>query len=368
MSRILKKLEKVLKWPIYSIVTVFLSKKDQQLPLDGNSMQRILLVRDDRIGDMVVSLPLIQFIKDTFPHLKIDILCSKSNYGILKDNLNIYQKYILPKSKIKRVFYLRSLKKNNYDCIIPLVFLKKSRYGFFSQIIQTKNTTSVVFETSNKEPYSKIFSVMSSIPYGNFTMTEVILRWFCLLFNVSFKDQYLSLPISIPNENKTVAETYLKNHSLEGTLVVYNVSASESIRQLEIQTHIEFLDLILQKYPTFSIIILYIEKDIETIVELKRHFGNSLYFFEPTNELFDTIALLEKATFVVSPNTAITHVTASLDIPLLSIQSYLSTPEWKPKHSKYRLVTAKEKGNVSNIQANELMSAFSSLINDYTQQ
>jgi|GEM_PF-3059360 len=366
MSSILKKIEKSLRIPLYTIAKQFVSKRDATLPLDGNSMQRILLIRDDRIGDMVVTLPSLQFMKDTFPHLKIDILCSPSNISVLQENPNIHQAYILPKNKIQRISFLRSLRKNNYDCIVPLVFLKKSRYGFFSQLIQTPDTITVVFERNVKEPYTSFFSVLTSIPFGPYTMTEMIQRWFCLIFGLEFNALYNNLPFQIPEESKSIADNFIIQNQIRKPIIIYNISASETIRQLDQQTHKEVIEQLLMKAPQFQIVILFIPKDNQTVTLIKNEFKNHVLVFEPTSVLFDTIALIEQSAVVISPNTAITHITATLDKPLLSIQSNATTPEWKPKHNKYRLVLAKDSQSVSTISSSEIITEFSILLKEKT--
>jgi ADP-heptose:LPS heptosyltransferase len=365
MSSILKRIEKSLRIPLYTIAKLFVTKRDATLPLDGNRMQRILLIRDDRIGDMVVTLPSLKFLKDTFPHLDIDVLCSPSNNSVLQENPHIHKAYILPKNKIRRLIFLRSLRKNDYDCIIPLVFLKKSRYGFFSQIIQTPKTITVVFEKNVKELYRSFFSILTSIPFGPYTMTEMIQRWFCLIFGIEFNSSYNILPFGIPEQSRSIANNFLIQNQIIKPIIIYNISASETIRQLDQQTHKEVIEQLLMQTPQFQIVILYIQKDKKTVTLLKNEFKNQVKVFEPTSVLFDIIALIERSSIVISPNTAITHITATLDKPLLSIQSYQTSIDWRPKHSKYRLLSAKKTQEVNTITAEEVIQEFSKLIEEH---
>lgn len=367
MSSLLKRIEKSLRIPLYKVATLFVSKKEATLPLDGNRMKRILLIRDDRVGDMVVTLPTIQFLKDTFPHLKIDVLCSSSNIAILQENPHIHYAYILPKNKIRRLTFLRSLRKNDYDCIIPLVFLKKSRYGFFSQLIQTKNTITVVFEPNNKPIYTPIFSILAFVNFGSYTMNEILLRWICLLFGIPFNPKYTTIPFHIPNLSSEKVQEFIVKNQIQKPILIYNISASENIRQLSEQAHIEVIEGLVRLMPQFHIVVVYIHKDCETIEKLKSLYNDKISIFEPTTVIFDTIALIERSAFVISPNTAITHITATLDKPLLSIQSYHTTFEWRPKHSQYRIVSPKESFEVASISSEMILTEFSQLTQEFLQ-
>lgn len=362
MKSVLQRIEKSIRSPLYKLATFFVTKKDALLPLDGNAMKRILLIRDDRIGDMVVSLPVIQFLKDSFPHLQIDVLCTPYNVTILQENPNVHEKYLLPKGIVSKLLFFRTLRKNQYDCIIPLILIKKSRYGLFGQLIQTKNTITVGFVDREKEMYSKIFSILSSIPFEQYSMTEILLRWFSLLFGIDYNSKYMFTPLKVPKTNKQFSKEFLRNKNCSEQIIAYNLSASDIRRQLTDETHIRLITLILEAYPHCSIVLLSIAKDQKTVNKLLEHFGNTITVFPATTNIYDTIALIELSKAVISPNTAITHIAASLDKPLLEIYSTLASLEWGPKHTKYRL--AKSNGNQfgSNLNANEVFSEFQLLM------
>lgn len=362
MTSILQRIEKSLRLPLYKLALLFVSKKEATLPLDGKAMKRILLIRDDRIGDMIVSLPLFQLLKDTFPHLQLDVLCTPYNVSILQENPNVNQKYLLPKSLFKRVFFLINLRKNKYDCVVSLVLSKKSRYGSFCQLIQAKNTITVGFVHNELEIYSKIFSVISTIPFEQYTMAEVLLRWFSILFNIEYNHQYLFAPLIIPESSKAFAQTFLQQNNCSDKIIVYNLSASDIRRQLTDSTHINLLTMIKDAYPQNSIVILFLPKEQQTVDVLVQQFNSSLTFFPATKNVNDTIALIEHSIAVISPNTAITHMAASLDIPLLEIYSTLAPIDWKPKHSKYRLAITNGDQYSASFKADEIFVEFQLLM------
>ena len=50
---------------------------------------KICLVRNDKMGDMILTLPVVQGLKQANQDCKIDIVCSKKNQKICKN----YKKY-----------------------------------------------------------------------------------------------------------------------------------------------------------------------------------------------------------------------------------------------------------------------------------
>lgn len=362
MTTFLQSIEQSLRLPMYKLASFFVKSKEASLPLDGHSMKRILLIRDDRIGDMIVSLPLFQMLKDTFPHLQIDVLCTQYNVSVLQDNPNVAQKYLLPKSIVRRYFFFRQLRKNNYDCIVSLVLSKKSRYGSFCQIIQSKNTITVGFVQNRFDVYSKIFSIMSSIPFEDYTMTEVLLRWFSLLFAIEYNPSYILTPLIVPQTSKEYVVNFLQQMNTPNQFIAYNISASDIRRQLTDQTHIGLIEMILEAFPHFSIVLLSIPKDQQTVDMLLSHFGTNVISFPATKNINDTIALIERSEAVISPNTAITHIAASLDIPLLEIYSTLAPSDWRPKHSKFRFAKTDGDQYSASFKADEIFVEFQALM------
>jgi len=62
------------------------------------SFDRILLIRTDRLGDLVLSTPAIASIRRSWPHARIDIIVSDYNEPVLRYNRDIDGLHVLPRS------------------------------------------------------------------------------------------------------------------------------------------------------------------------------------------------------------------------------------------------------------------------------
>ena len=94
-------------------------------------VKKILVIRLDHIGDLLFSTPVFQAIKKAYPHAKLDVLVSKKNKEIVKDNpfIDGIMTYDAPwfKRKSKRLIKLReyiglakTLSREKYDIGIDL--------------------------------------------------------------------------------------------------------------------------------------------------------------------------------------------------------------------------------------------------------
>ena len=76
---------------------------------------RICLVRIDKMGDMILTLPIIQALKRD--NNQIDVICSQSNFKIC-NKLNIINKIYLLKKNFTRILNtIINIRKENYDYI-----------------------------------------------------------------------------------------------------------------------------------------------------------------------------------------------------------------------------------------------------------
>jgi ADP-heptose:LPS heptosyltransferase len=87
-------------------------------PYDQRSVRSILVLRFDRIGDMVVTTPFFEAIKRAFPNGKLAVLCSWINEPVIRENPHISDRPIY-QGNLKGLFELLRLRRR-YDLIVDL--------------------------------------------------------------------------------------------------------------------------------------------------------------------------------------------------------------------------------------------------------
>jgi len=116
--------EKILKKVTLKLISPFFRKISTQFNKNNwKNFKRVLVFRlDNKLGNAILLLPLIQSIKSSSPKIQIDVLYS-SNYFQIFDNhpdINstiIYdQKYLL-KNPLRYLPFIKQLRRNKYDII-----------------------------------------------------------------------------------------------------------------------------------------------------------------------------------------------------------------------------------------------------------
>jgi ADP-heptose:LPS heptosyltransferase len=119
MAELARKLERTAKHALWGAIgLISASKSPPSLPLNFASACSVLVIRPDRLGDVVLSTPVYESIKKSFPHLRVSALVNQANVSILADNPNIEEIISFdPKSPFGVIKQLRHKK---FDIVFTL--------------------------------------------------------------------------------------------------------------------------------------------------------------------------------------------------------------------------------------------------------
>ena len=97
---------------------------------------RILITRTDRLGDVVLSTPLIKFLRDKFPRAHIAFMVRPGNRDVVADNpyldeVIVYDKYGSQKSLLNTCRFAMMLRQRRFDMGIALHPTNRVHIMFF---------------------------------------------------------------------------------------------------------------------------------------------------------------------------------------------------------------------------------------------
>ena len=119
-NQVLRNLEKKAKQILWNLVGACAGKAPSppDLPLDFSAIQSVLVIRPDRLGDVVLSTPVYQTLKKAFPHLHISVLVDSGQAELLADNPNISQVFAFDPKRPLNAF--RQLRDEQFDLALTL--------------------------------------------------------------------------------------------------------------------------------------------------------------------------------------------------------------------------------------------------------
>lgn len=170
----MKKLEKALKSFVLWIIRLISPAESSGLTIpDYHEFKRILIFRlDNRLGNALLILPLIQSVRHSLPGAGIDVLMSASFCEIYDKHPDIsaiipYNQKSLLKNPLRFLQFFRRLKKNNYDLVISSTNPDtiSTSQAVFSRLITSRYNVGFLRKNSD-QIYTHTVKGDNTIAYG----------------------------------------------------------------------------------------------------------------------------------------------------------------------------------------------------------
>ena len=300
--------------------------------IDKKTIRKILVIRNDHIGDLVLSSRVFKELKKKFPCAKITALVSPINKQILEKNKNVDDFIIIGHGKeilkdFKRYFsLLRNLRKKKFDLGIDLrgdflniflfMFLPRIKYkiGFY------------------KSPISKYFLdfYYKSIESKHETFLVIDL----LNKGLNLKCVTYWPEIDIDSKDKERLKHLIKEYSLKKFICI-NPDASLEQKQWGLENFDELIKFLSEKYPKYKIILVGSdEKKINLLVK-----KNPKVISLVKENLRIVYLLFKKSSLVIAPDGGPMHIAWTAKTNLIAIiPKYLNLNNISPLGKKSKVI------------------------------
>ena len=138
---------------------------------------KICLVRNDKMGDMILTLPVVQGLKEVNKDYNIDVVCSKYNQKICKYFKSINKTFLLQNKFFQVLKTISKLRKEDYDYIFT--FSPGMASILISIFSKSKTKSLLIFKSRYKDNYmSKFFdSILGKIFFNHCVIIDRQLRY-----------------------------------------------------------------------------------------------------------------------------------------------------------------------------------------------
>ena len=244
----LKPLEHKFKAFVFSIVKLFLKKGQEDFTvLDGNAIQKVLFLRPEKLGDMVISFPVFDGLKKHFPHIKIALLGSPKNYAIIKNDTRLEKLYMYTKNPLKDILTLFKMRRGKYDCVVDMIGDDSVTALFISQLTAQGKPRIGIGKTKFQSYYDYNYAYRTNNKNHIIENTLKLLEPFGI---DSSKESGYAEPC-LTNEELSFAQTFVKKlRDSELTKIVgLNISAGAKNRIYPKEKQLLMMRTILSEHP-----------------------------------------------------------------------------------------------------------------------
>lgn len=341
----MKEVEIFIKNIILKIFLMFNKvKKINEVCINENT--KVLLIRLNKIGDALVTTPLINQLKK-HTNCSIDILADKKNHFIYSNNPDLSNKYVFEKGFSGFRKTVKQLNANNYDIVIDLHDDVSTTVTFL--ISALKIPVKIGLDKGNDTVYSKIIKKLNS------TENHVIDRNLNILKELKLKVEKESANIvyNIPKNSYQEVDSLIEIYNLkEKYLLGINISAGSEARFWGI---INYKNLVseLSKYD-INIILLCHKDDINKAKEISKELP---LFYSPSLDVFS--AMISRLDFLISPDTSIIHLASAFEVPVFGLYVKYKTNDmiWSPYKSQYEVVITEDQ-DLKNVKYEDVINKF----------
>lgn len=309
---------------------------------------KILVIRLGRIGDMILSTPLLYQLKKSSDNVVIDVLASIDNHSILRYADYVNNVYVWDKNPLKLIPLLMKLRKKNYDVILE----PKDHYSTESYYIAG------LVKAEKRIGFVKGESSIFDDDVSNYNHDQIHFqdRILSTIKAFGIEPEYDSnIPLMYP-DCKTDSDNKREDY------YIVNISASNESKSIQFEMAKEILTYLKSKEIKVYLLSSPNHNDLAHKLSLATNTERAI-----TKSIIDTFPLIHNAKGVITADTSVVHIAGTYNTPVMvlskSIEKELS--KFAPK-SNINLVVksdSEEKIELTKTKLIESIDKFLELTN-----
>ncbi|MDL1969665.1 MAG: glycosyltransferase family 9 protein [Candidatus Desulfofervidaceae bacterium] len=334
------------------------------------SWRKILLVRNDNIGDVLCTTPCFEILRKHFPDAYIALLVCSLTYEVVEGNPFLDKIFVYEKAKhaksprilawLAQWRVLKEIRREKFDLAINLrpdfspsaariVWASGARYRLGTQPVLKKH-----------QKWKFFYDIF--IPYPSQALQHEVDRTCFLLspLGVSLEEISKNLYFAIPTELLSQAQKFFASHSLplHKAICLHLGGRKEANRFWRISNWAKLYQML--KKAGYSAFFTYTFSDRGDFQDLC-HILNEIPPNFCSHSLKAFGAILKYAGLFIGVDGGAMHIAASLKVPCVIIFSKTSITRWHPWHVPQLCLQAEDK-NVNSILPEKVAKAVKQLL------
>lgn len=304
----LKGLERAVKRGAFAIASAFSGDAPGPRPDWRSRSHRVLFLRYDRIGDMLIATPILRAIATAHPTIQLDVLASPSNHTVLQGNPHVRRVHVFDKRRPSTFARTaRALHGCRYDAVI-------------SGMLKPSATTAALM-MSSRAPYrigiaretdAHTFNVpVRPAPPGRAFARQLgeILR----VFDVDPDTAYWHYDLFLTGGEQARAETLWREYPGTPRILV-NVSAFTGDRRWPVDRYAAVIRHVQQRLPHARILV---TGDPRNWSDAGAAAAAASVVGVDVSPIRDAFAFVAAADMLITPDTSLAHAAAAEGIPAI---------------------------------------------------
>lgn len=332
--------------------------------------QKILFIRYGGIGDMILTLPVLQAARKKYPQATLDVLCDKKNADPLKGTGLADHIYYYQKQPLKVLLLFRRLRANRYDFMVNFLHYPSLTFGLLTRLAGPKAGR----VAGNQGQYAYFYNRPVELP--RLEESHVLETLFRLSADVTgaeipkLKTPWIEYDSSIKNEARRLFDLIISGLSLKKEnprIIALNLTAGLERREWPVEKFGEFLKIILNRYGNRKVIdgvaVVTDPKKPERVTELMKMVDNRLVIELPMVTDFRVLMEFLRFSFMlITPDTSLSHAASCMGTPLLNLIIGENVNKWAPYGIPHVMVVSEDPLSLEDLPVQKVVDGFERLL------
>lgn len=302
-------------------------------------MKRILITRTDRLGDVVLSTPVVRHVRKLYPEAYIAFMVKPQNKDVVAHNPHIdevitYDKTGREKSAWSTLKFAFYLKKKNFDTAIALHPTNRVHIMFFLAGIPVRigYARKMGWLLTEKAPHLKQKGDKHEVDYNLDLLAFA---------GMDISDADRKPYIITSREEKQLIDSVFLDMGIKRDIIAIHAGASCPSKRWPPEEFAKVADTLCQKYG-MDIVIVGGDETSSISERVLNNMKNKAFDLTGTLLIGELAELLSRAKLFISNDSGPVHVAASIGTPVISIfgrkDPGLSPKRWGPLGAKGRVL------------------------------
>ena len=311
--------------------------------LSASSIRKILVIRLDRIGDMVITTPIFRALKEKWPDAQITVLTNPVNKNIVINNpfidyILVYDRENKHKSLNSRLIFFRSIRERKFDLVIDPYLDYELKTSFITRFVG--NRFRLGFEFAGREIFYNIRYNPNVFPVST-EKKHMIDYDLDLLTYIGIETQKRQPEIFLSTDEKENAYKLLEEAGTnpESKIIGIHPGGHYESQRWPIKRFAAISDYLITNYDV-KVILFAGQAEKQLLSEFKGYAVKTPIFLENLS-LREFMSTLSHCSLLLCNNSGPLHIATALNIPTVSTMGPTVPYHWWP-YGKDHIVLRKD--------------------------
>ncbi|MFW6128810.1 MAG: lipopolysaccharide heptosyltransferase II [Candidatus Aminicenantaceae bacterium] len=298
--------------------------------IDPISVKKILIIRLRRIGDNIMTTPVITALKENYPRASLTYLVEEPSREIVEGNPYLDHILVLPRKQrtMDLLKHIQSIRKTKYDVLIDLFGGPKAAWI----TLFAKATLKIGYAVKYKSFIYNI-RIPRSPEKGYIHSVENHIN---LIRALGIKVNPIPPPM-VPDasiKEKEKLSRFIQQNNLKAyKIIVFHIGAGNIFRDWGVNNIVELTNLFAQR-PEIKIVLVGAAKEKERAEEIIKKSSLELLTLTGKLGLKELRELISRADLFVGPDSGPMHLAASTDTPIVAYFGPTLPARFRPWQAK----------------------------------